>query len=574
MKIPYKEKLQTKICLSFLISILLIVSTLSSIIYFKSYDMLVNNVGKKASKIVESAAQTIDVKELKYLKTTEDMDKPYFNQMGEQLNYIRNIAGAKYLYAMRKNENGEYVYIIESYDYDSEESTEIGEVEDTYYPGFEAVMQGKIYIDNKIQVDHYGALLSAYYPLKDTNNNVVGFVGVDYNVEDEYKEFQKFRTTIFILSIGLSILAIIFGFIFSRSISKPLINLAQATNKIANYDFSINNIDITNKGEIGLLTNSFNKMTENIKTLVHNIKDTTIKLDSTSESIALSTEEVSISSEEISKTVQEIASGANDQAVETNSCVKITNGLAKKIEDMSEKLKSTVIYTENMKEKNELGISSIEELDNSFKETTQSTIIVGKSIDELAEKSKSIGIIIETIKSISQQTNLLALNAAIEAARAGEHGKGFSVVAEEIRKLADESSNSTKEVQNIIDKIMQVVINTNTVMNNSKNVVNSTNNHFKQTKDVFNEIKISADNVSRQITLLTDDINYIEKDKNNVLHSIKNISAIAEESSASTEQISASSQEQTACMEEVASSIQGLSNMANILSESVKVFKL
>ncbi len=417
MKIPYKERLEIKITLSFLISILLIVSTLSSIIYFKSYDMLVNNVGKKASKIVESAAQTIDVKELKDLKTVEDMDKPYFNEMGKNLNYIRNIAGAKYLYAMRKNENGEYVYTIESENYNSEEPTKIGEVEDTYYPGFEDVMQGKIYIDNKIIVDKYGALLSAYYPLKDINENIVGFVGVDYDVEDEYKEFHKFRITILIVAIGLSILAIIFGFMFSRSISKPIINLAQAANKIANYDFSINNIDITNKGEIALLTNSFNQMTQNIKTLVSSIKDTAIKLDNTSESIALSAEEVSVSSEEIAKTVQEIASGANDQVVETNSCVEITNNLAKKIENMGEKLKSTVSYTENMKEKNELGINSIEELDNSFKETTKATMIVGTSIEELAEKSKSIGMIIETIKSISQQTNLLALNAAIEAAR-------------------------------------------------------------------------------------------------------------------------------------------------------------
>ncbi|WP_248480467.1 methyl-accepting chemotaxis protein [Tepidibacter aestuarii] len=574
LKIPYKEKLQTKICLAFLISILLIVSTLSSIIYFKSYDMLVNNVGKKASKIVEVAAKTIDIKELKDLKTAEDMDKPYFNKMGESLNNIRNIAGAKYLYVMRKNENGEYVYVIESADYDSEEATEIGEIEDTYYPGFEDVMQGKMHIDNKILVDQYGALLSAYYPLKDINDNIVGFVGVDYNVADEYKEFQEFKSTIFIIAIVLSILAIIFGVIFSRSISKPLINLTQVANKIANYDFSINNINIKDKGEIGLLTNSFNTMAENIRTLISNIKDTSIKLDNTSESIASSTEEVSVSSEEISKTVQEIASGANDQAVETNSCVEITNNLAKKIENMGEKLKSTVSYTANMKEKNELGITSIEELDNSFKETTQATMIVGNSIEELAEKSKSIGMIIETIKSISQQTNLLALNAAIEAARAGEHGKGFAVVAEEIRKLADESSKSTEEIQNIIDKIIQVIDNTNNVMNNSKNIVNSTNNYFKQTKDVFNEIKISADNVTKQIKLLTDDINYIEKDKDNVLNSIENISSVAEESSAATEQISASSQEQTACIEEVASSIQELSNMSNMLSESVKVFKV
>lgn len=209
-KIPYKEKIETKICLSFLLTVLIIISILSSVMYFRSYNMLVNNVGKKASKIAQVATEKINIEKFKDLKTVEDMNNPYFNEMAKELNYIRVISGAKYLYAMRKNEAGQYIQIIESADYNSEDPAEIGTVEDPY-PGFEDVMQGKTYIDNKISVDHYGILLSAYYPLKDSNNNVVGFVGIDYNVEDEYNEFHKFRINILIISI------IIWIYIFKKN---------------------------------------------------------------------------------------------------------------------------------------------------------------------------------------------------------------------------------------------------------------------------------------------------------------------------------------------------------------------
>lgn len=283
---------------------------------------------------------------------------------------------------------------------------------------------------------------------------------------------------------------------------------------------------------------------------------------------------MSASGEEISKSIQEIAVGASHQAEETNNSVNITNQLSNKLEDILEKLKEASSDTKDLKEKNQIGMESMVELDGSLLENAKGRTVVEKGIGTLSEKSQSIGKIVETIEGIADQTNLLALNASIEAARAGEHGRGFAVVAEEVRSLAEESSRATMEIKNTIQEITKIIHNTSENMKKNKVLAENANHHLVETKDVFEDIKISADKVIEKVELLNDDIHHVEKSKEEVLKSIERVACVAEQSSAAIQEISASSEEQTTFNEEIVTSVQDFRKTINILCEEVEKFKI
>ncbi|WP_053955689.1 methyl-accepting chemotaxis protein [Inediibacterium massiliense] len=398
-------------------------------------------------------------------------------------------------------------------------------------------------------------------------------LGVVVSESDVYKPLLALKIKYLCINTIAILFIILFALYFSKKLTTPLTQLTHYAEKLGNGDLSIKT-NIKGNDEIGLLCKVFNTMGNNIKAMIQ--KNQGIAKDVTKEfnMVTSSIREINIANKEVVKAIEEIASGANHQAIESSHGFELTNHLAQRIKDMNMQIESVNKQAVHMHKKNEDGILSMMDLKDKFQQNMDACERVEKFIMELAEKSKSIDQIIETIRNIAQQTNLLALNAAIEAARAGDSGRGFAVVAEEVKKLAEQSSNATGEIQNIIEKVIYVIEQANSEMKNSQSVVKNVNDSLKESTEIFTKMKISSDDVIKEIKLLNENIDHIDGLKENVVTAIEAIASVAQQAAASTEEMNASTQEQTNAIEDIAHTIEELDKMMQVLVESMNIFKV
>ena len=269
-----------------------------------------------------------------------------------------------------------------------------------------------------------------------------------------------------------------------------------------------------------------------------------------------------------------MAQGNSDQAI----MVQGTTDAIKAVNDIVSKATArTAVAADKAAGSIDLAVAgqkALERQSQKIKENNKYTSSVGESIQELAAMTDEIHNIVGVIDQIAGQTNLLSLNASIEAARAGEAGRGFAVVAEEIRKLAEQSSNSTKKIENIVNNINSKIEETVHNMNKVKESVQVMEMSAADTNDSFDKIFSSITELAQIVRDVNDAFEEINNKTQEVADQATNISAVVEEAAASMEEISASSEEQLASMETIAQSSGQLENMAKELLDYVKKFKL
>jgi len=322
--------------------------------------------------------------------------------------------------------------------------------------------------------------------------------------------------------------------------------------------------------KISLREEKSSKLLKYEKELIENVTQTVNALRNNSGFVYDSISDFNGSSQQIAESSQQIAAGAIKQKEEVDESMSIFSELDTKISNAESKIDTTVIDMKSLKQNNNSGISAIKDLSNKFTENINSTSKLSKGIDELSEKSNSIGNIISTINDIADQTNLLALNAAIEAARAGEAGKGFSIVAEEIRQLAEKSSASTKEVNDILVEIMDIVHKAQDIASQNKKTMNDSNEKLILTVDSFNSIISSSNNIEKSIDALHNELKNIKVLKDTSIESIKKLSQICETSASSTQEVSAATEKQANSVETMNNSIDEIQVTINNLYELLK----
>ena len=230
--------------------------------------------------------------------------------------------------------------------------------------------------------------------------------------------------------------------------------------------------------------------------------------------------------------------------------------------------------TEEVKRENEQGLTSVNDLQYYTEENNKSSKAVADNINELSKKTESIETIVDTMSGIAEQTNLLALNAAIEAARAGEMGAGFSVVAGEVKKLAEQSAKHAETIRGIVTAIQKDVDSSVVVMNNAIKIAGEQTKAVDTVVDAFKTISNSTESMNQSITDIDGFVNIINEDKDTIVESIERIARVSQRSAASSQQISASIQEQTALTQSLADTAGQLNELAEGLVNDVNKFEI
>ncbi len=382
---------------------------------------------------------------------------------------------------------------------------------------------------------------------------------------------QIFATSALIIAVG-SILAFILG----KSIATPIVLAANHSKEIANLDLrtDVPPKYLKFKDETGILAQSIQSITENLRNIVGQVSEASHKVASASQELTATTQETSAVSEEIARSIDEIATSSDEQARETHLGEENTKLLGEMLEHNQERVKDLSIFAEDVANLKDEGNVLMAELSTKTTESVNSIKNVFQEIKTTASNALKINEASKLIQNISEQTNLLALNAAIEAARAGEAGRGFSVVAEEIRKLAEESKRSTMEIEKIVRELQNSTKGAEITMQDVMNISSIQKESLVEAEKKFVGIADAVDNIKNMIKDLSEASYQIEKKKEGIVDIMQELSAIAEQNAAAAQEVSAGSEEQSASINEVAHASESLSNLAQSMIELVEKFNI
>jgi len=380
------------------------------------------------------------------------------------------------------------------------------------------------------------------------------------------------NTTIILVIIGI-IVAVLIGGMMSLDTVNVLKKAINITDKIANGDLTVE-IEEKRQDEFGKLLFSISNMALKIKTLITKTSEISAKVYESSDVMVKIMAESSFVSNEITKTIQEISTGAISQTELVNTGTSSMKELSEKIIDVDQNTSSITSVTNETKKLIKVGFSSLSDLKKKSMETSNRTTEILNYIQDMNNNSKTINKIIRILENISTQTNLLSLNAAIEASKAGEFGKGFSVVADEIKKLAQRSNDETSEIDQIVKSIQDRTTVAVQSAEKTKVILIEQNLAVTSMLDVFENITIVTENLIKYVSNITSNIKRIEVTREKTSGIINNISLISEESTLSIEDVTASTQEQLANIQKIESYAADLKNAVHSLVEIIKIFKI
>lgn len=534
------KSLQTRIVLFFSALMLLAGSVLSYLLYTSSANLIMKSLGEQARTIAYSAAQKIDADAFRSLQA----DSEYYKRLRVQLNEMKETNGLKYLYTMTAKENNgqiEYVYAVDGAPLDAKDDVSaFGEVEEEPFLLLaKAFEQKREQIGELTDNEPYGPTVSSFVPIFDKSGEMVGVVGADFEATAVYDRLQSSSRYMIIVTAAVIIAAIAATWLFARIIVGPLKRLTDALKLVQAGDMTVR-VDVSRSDEIGLLSAAFQQMVSDLSVMIRAIRDNAVQLNEASHHLSEHAEQTSDSGSRITSSIREVAAGASVQvqrSTETaNAMEEMSGGVQRIAESSGIAAEASLLATGQAKQGTVLAETAMQRMSS----IAVSTETIADEVVRLEQRTGEIGQIIVVMTEISAQTNLLALNAAIEAARAGEHGRGFAVVADQVRKLALQAEQSSRQIADLVQNISH------------------------ETHRLADSIRAGSIDVHAGVKAVGE----ADTAFRTILHEIERVASQIQEASASSQQIAAGTEEVNAAIDEMAAISQDAARHVADIAES------
>ncbi|MDO9308690.1 MAG: methyl-accepting chemotaxis protein [Deltaproteobacteria bacterium] len=385
------------------------------------------------------------------------------------------------------------------------------------------------------------------------------------------QEFSGFLGYAVALTIGL-----ILGWLFSKSFTANIERLTDSAESIGRGDLTRDVIIRPSRipDESNELAGLINLMLRNLRELVRHIKKTSGLLSESSREINSTALEINASTEEVAQAIEQISRGAESQAEMVEKSSKTIREMAISIELVAARARETAKAARETSLTAQHGGALANDSLERMKDFFENQETIGRQFDTFNSKLQKVGKIADCIGNIARQTNLLALNASIEAARAGDSGRGFAVVAEEVRKLADGSSQSASEINDMIETLREESHRVHEAILESSRSIKEGKKNIDITAGAFQEILKTVLETERKATSIADLSQMQQEGSARMVKAVDEIAKVADDNAAATEQVSAATEEQLAAMQDMALATRELTQLAEELLTVIERFQV
>lgn len=572
-RISIKLKI-TIICLIILWSMSLVTG---KILIDKYRESIIENIGNEQLAILKTVAINIDGDRYKEIING---DNRYYEELRKYLLKVKENTGLKYLFTESfMNDDKTTIYVVDGSELEDENFSNLGDLVNKENDqvdtdeSIRALTEGVPGYSDLYQTKEWGMLVSAFMPIYDSSGNIVGIICSDQYANKVNELISNVYKNIVVILIVGSILASLFLIILISRLLNPLKIIENHALDISKGDLAVK-IKKYPENEIGKIAKAFSIMIENLKNMVKIIQNSSNEVMNVTEEFNENTIQSTISSEQITNNIMELVKGVDNQKLIINRTVNSIDDIDKSIEIVVKQCEKISLDTKKGCQNAETGSQKAEKHIEQIEHIYKSLKTSHEEIVQLSEYVKEILKFMEVMSNIAAQTNLLALNASIESARCGKDGKGFSVLADEIRKLSVQTSDSASKVTDILCNLQNKMNSSMEFMNNTVVEVEQGVANSEEFKNYFKYIVKLNNHTIKNVEVMLQDFKGISEKTHIIVKQSSEVESLMNQFFNGFENITAASQEQYAVSEELKASGESLANIINKLNESIIKFKI